>query len=53
MIRKLTSRKLWAWIGACALLAAGQIDQHTWLYVTVAYMGGQALIDAVKHWRNV
>ena len=53
MIRKLMSRKLWAWAGACALLAGGQIDQQTWLYVTVAYMGGQALIDAVHRWRDV
>jgi len=52
MIAKLTSRKLWAWAGACGLLLAGTIDQQTWLVVTAAYMGGQALADAARYWKR-
>jgi len=51
MIRKLMSRKLWAWLGACGLLVAGTIDQQTWLVVTAAYIGGQAAADAARYWR--
>ena len=52
MMRKLTSRKLWAFAASCALLAMDQIDQQTWLVVTTAYMGGQALADAARYWRR-
>jgi hypothetical protein len=52
MIAKLTSRKLWAWAGACVLLATGNIDQQTWLAVTAAYIGGQAVVDALAHFKR-
>jgi len=52
MKAKLTSRKLWAWAGACALLVAGSIDQQTWLVVTMTYIGGQAVADAARYFRR-
>jgi len=52
MIRKLMSRKLWAWAGACALLMLGNIDQQTWLIVTGAYIGGQSVVDALAALRT-
>lgn len=52
LFRKLTSRKLWAFTGACGLLVFGQIEEATWLPVALAYMGGQALHDAAQFWRR-
>ena len=52
MIRKLTSRKLWAFAAASVLLLAGGIDQDVWLAVAIAYIGGQSAADVARYWRR-
>ena len=52
MKAKLLSRKLWAFLAASGLLLAGAVDQQTWLYVALAYMGGQAVADAARYWKR-
>lgn len=44
---KLGGRKFLAWVGSCALLVSGNIDESTWLYITAFFMGGTALVDSI------
>lgn len=40
---RLSYRRLLAWAVACALLLVGRITEDAWLWVTIAYIGGEAL----------
>ncbi len=52
MIKKLQSRKLWAFVAASVLMVTGDISEQSWLIVAAAYMGGQAIADAARHFRS-
>lgn len=45
------SRKLMVWATATGALFAGALDSEAWLHISVVYLGGQSLIDAVAVWR--
>jgi len=47
-IERFISRKFLAWITATGLAVHGSVDSEHWVWVTVAYIGTQAVIDAVK-----
>ena len=49
---KLISRKLLVFLTATGLLAWSGLDSETWGLIAVVYIGGQAVIDAVKAWRG-
>ena len=49
---KLVSRKLLVFLTATGLLAWSNLDPETWGLIAVIYIGGQAMIDAVKAWRH-
>ena len=49
---KLISRKLLVFLTATGLLAWSNLDPETWGMIAVIYIGGQAVIDAVKAWRH-
>lgn len=38
-------RKLTAFAVSCGMLLGGAIDQQTWLVVTLAFLGAQAVTD--------
>ena len=52
MIKKLTSRKLWAFAVATVLMVTGDVSEHSWLIVAAAYMGGQGIADAARYFRS-
>jgi hypothetical protein len=43
----LGGRKFLAWLGTCGMLLAGSVSEHSWLYITMFYIGGQAAVDAL------
>ena len=49
---KLVSRKLLAWITATGLLAFADLASSDWVTVTVVYIGGQTVVDAVAQLRK-
>ena len=49
---KVISRKLLVFLTATGLLAWSNLDPETWGLIAVIYIGGQAVIDAVKAWRH-
>ena len=46
------SRKLFAFAVACVFLVLGYIHPDHWQHIAIAYVGGQALVDSVGHWRT-
>ena len=50
--RMVGGRKFLAWVGTTGLLVTGQVSQETWLTVTLVFIGGTAVIDAVAVWRG-
>ena len=46
-VERLISRKFLAWITATGLAAYGTVESEHWVWVTVAYIGTQAAVDAV------
>ena len=49
---KLISRKLLVFLTATGLLAWSGLDSETWGLIAIVYIGGQAVIDAVKAWKG-
>ena len=48
---RISYRRLMAFGAACALLWAGKLDGDQWVYVTIAFIAGQAapkILGAVK-----
>lgn len=39
--RQISWRRLVAWVGATALLVTGYVGEDTWMFVTVAFIGGE------------
>ncbi len=48
---KIISRKLLVFLTATGLLAWSGLDSETWGLIAIVYIGGQAVIDAVKAWK--
>jgi len=46
-ISKLVSRKLLVWSTATAALFFGLVPPSDWVNISVIYIGGQAVVDAV------
>ena len=51
IIEKLLSRKLWVAIGTTIGYDMGAVSQES-VYVAIAYIIGQALVDAAKAWKH-
>lgn len=49
IMEKVLSRKLWVFIGTTIGYDMGAVSQET-VYVAIAYIIGQALVDVVKAW---
>ena len=45
---KLPSRKLAVWIAATTAFFLGKMDSDMWAYISLAYIGSQALLDYGK-----
>lgn len=37
--KRMSYRRLLAWLGTCGLLVAGRVSESSWLYITLAFMG--------------
>ena len=49
IVGKAISRKFLAWlVGTCLLVVGSHITPEQWMSLTSVYIGGQALVDAVR-----
>ena len=51
-LSKFISRKFLVWISASGLLMADKIDGEQWVYVSMIYIGTQAVIDSFLQWKG-
>ncbi len=51
-LSKFISRKFLVWISASGLLMANKIDGEQWVYVSMIYIGTQAVIDSFLQWKG-
>ncbi len=52
LLEKLISRKLLVFTTATCLMAWDGLDSETWGMVAICYIGGQAVVDAMKAYRH-
>lgn len=46
--KRLSYRSMLAWLVACVLLLAHEIDEQTWLWVTSVFISGEAVREGIK-----
>jgi len=51
-LERVLSRKLLAWVTATGLLAFAGLSSGDWVTITVVYIGGQTVVDAVAKLRG-
>jgi len=51
-LNKFVSRKFTVWLTATGLLAFDKVDGDHWVYVSMIYIGTQAVIDAFIRWKG-
>ncbi len=51
-LSKFISRKFLVWLSATGLLMASKIDGEQWVYVSMIYIGTQAVIDSFLQWKG-
>ena len=52
LLEKLISRKLLVFLTATGLMAWDGLESETWGMVAIVYIGGQAVVDAMKAYRH-
>lgn len=52
LLEKLISRKLLVFLTATGLMAWDGLESDTWGMVAIVYIGGQAVVDAMKAYRH-
>ena len=51
-LKKFISRKFLVWLSASGLLMWDKIDGAQWVYVSMIYIGTQAVIDYFLQWKG-
>ena len=51
-LSKFISRKFLVWLSATGLLMASKIDGEQWVYISMIYIGTQAVIDSFLQWKG-
>jgi hypothetical protein len=52
LLEKMISRKLLVFLTATGLMAWDGLESETWGMVAIVYIGGQAVVDAMKAYRH-
>jgi hypothetical protein len=52
LLEKLISRKLLVFLSATGLMVYDGLDSETWGMIAIVYIGGQAVVDAMKAFRH-
>jgi len=52
LLEKMISRKLLVFATATGLMAWDGLDSETWGMIAIVYIGGQAVVDAMKAFRH-
>jgi|TARA_R110000737_G_scaffold330680_1_gene346536 hypothetical protein len=51
-LSKFISRKFLVWLSSSGLLLANKIDGEQWVYISMIYIGTQAVIDSFLQWKG-
>jgi|TARA_R110000744_G_scaffold319941_1_gene426187 hypothetical protein len=51
-LNKFISRKFLVWLSSSGLLLANKIDGEQWVYISMIYIGTQAVIDSFLQWKG-
>ena len=51
-LKKFISRKVLVWLSASGLLMWDKINGEQWVYVSMIYIGTQAVIDSFLQWKG-
>jgi len=52
LLEKAISRKLLVFVTATGLMVYNGLDSETWGMIAIVYIGGQAVVDAMKAYRH-